>query len=351
VPFFFVDAMKIGVVGCGALGSFYGARLWRAGEDVHLLLRSDYEVVRRTGVHIQSFDGDFVARPQCANRPETIGPCDLVLVALKTTANDQLAQLLPPLVDRDTAVLTLQNGLGNEAALSAVAGPERVMGGLCFVCLNRIAPGQILHTAHGYIVMGEYQRSAGPRLHRVQAAFERAQLRCHATDDLERAHWEKLIWNVPFNGLGVAAIAGFDAFEHGRIPENSNEGDCLPTDRLLADPRWESLVRELMFEVVSIARALGYDLDPALVERNLERTRVMGSYKASSLIDFERGMPIELDSLFREPLRHARGAAVHTPRLAALCSVLEGLAARAKPASDKANPQTSPDNPAASTGS
>jgi 2-dehydropantoate 2-reductase len=136
-------------------------------------------------------------------------------------------------------VLTLQNGLGNEAALAAVVGAERVMGGLCFVCLNRVAPGEIVHTAHGYIVMGEYQRPAGDRLHRVQAAFERAGIRCHPTDDLERAHWEKLIWNVPFNGLGVAGVAGFESVAQGRVLGASHERNCLPTDQLLADPRWE----------------------------------------------------------------------------------------------------------------
>jgi 2-dehydropantoate 2-reductase len=323
--------MKIGVVGCGALGSFYGARLWRAGEEVHLLLRSDYEVVSRAGVQVRSIEGDFVAQPDTAAQPEAIGACDLVLVALKTTANDRLRELLPPLIGPNTDVLTLQNGLGNEAALAAVVGADRVMGGLCFVCLNRVAPGEILHTAHGFIVMGEYQRPAGERLRRVQAAFERSHIRCHATDNLERAHWEKLIWNVPFNGLGVAGVAGFESVAQGRILERSQERNCLPTDRLLADPRWENLVRELMVEVVGTARALGFDLDPALVERNLERTRVMGAYKASTLVDFERGMPIELDSLFREPLRQARQVGFPTPRLESLCAVLEALEEQRQP--------------------
>jgi 2-dehydropantoate 2-reductase len=102
---------------------------------------------------------------------------------------------------------------------------------------------------------------------------------------------------------------------------------------LLADPSWEQLVREVMLEVISVARGLGFDLDPALVEKNLERTRVMGAYRASTLVDFERGMPIELDSLFREPLRQARQAGVQAPRLAALCSVLEALDAE-RPSKD-----------------
>src|SRR5882672_11092838 len=106
--------MKIAVVGCGAVGSYYGAKLCRAGDDVHFLLRTDFDVVRRQGVSIQSPGGDFNVRPHCARQPEDIGESDLVLIGLKTTANGEFPKLLPPLVGRSTAVLTLQNGLGNE---------------------------------------------------------------------------------------------------------------------------------------------------------------------------------------------------------------------------------------------
>src|SRR5260370_40469515 len=106
--------MKIGVVGCGAVGSFYGAKLARAGEEIHFCLRSDYEIVRRKGLWVRSQQGDFHVRPKCARAAEEIGVCDLVMVALKTTANDQFSKLLPPLVGSESALLTLKNGLGNE---------------------------------------------------------------------------------------------------------------------------------------------------------------------------------------------------------------------------------------------
>src|ERR1044071_4412386 len=99
--------MKIAIVGCGALGSYYGAKLCRAGQDVHFLLRSDYEIVRREGVHLHSPAGDLHVRPATAKSPEEIGACDLVLIGLKPTANDQFSRLLPPLVGRTSAILTL----------------------------------------------------------------------------------------------------------------------------------------------------------------------------------------------------------------------------------------------------
>jgi 2-dehydropantoate 2-reductase len=319
--------MKIAVVGCGAVGSYYGAKLSRAGADVHFLLRSDYETVRRKGVSIHSPEGDFNARPRCANTPEQIGESELVLIGLKTTANDQFPRLLPPLVGRNTAVLTLQNGLGNEEQLARLFPAEQILGGLCFVCLNRVAPGVIQHMDHGTIVLGEFQRWPEPRTHDIASLFRHAGVNCKVADNLAQAHWEKLVWNVPFNGLGVAAAAGYEAFapQAASRPTVIPIGTCLTTDQLLKDVRWEGLVRAVMLEVIRSANALGFAVAESLAEKQIERTRTMGAYKASTLIDFERGQALELESLFLEPLRQARQKNVSVPVLEALCRVLQQL--------------------------
>ncbi len=317
--------MKVAMVGCGALGSYYGARLCRDGQETHFLLRSDYEAVRRHGVRVRSPEGDFHVRPQCARRPEEIGFCDLVLIGLKTTANDQFARLLPPLIGRATLLLTLQNGLGNERQLAALFGGQNVLGGLCFVCLNRLEPGLIQHSAHGRVVIGEYQRRPQARTHDIALLMRHAGVPCEVTENLERAHWEKLVWNIPFNGLGVAGTAGYDAVTQGTRPPGSRLDPCLTTDRLLSDPRWESLVRELMAEVIAAANALGLKVRGDLAGQQIAKTLTMGAYKASTLVDFERGQALELESLFLEPLCQARQAGVATPRLAALCALLQQL--------------------------
>ena len=325
--------MKIAVVGAGALGSYYGAMLCRAGQEVHFLLRSDFETVQRQGVSIRSPQGDFHVRPHCARAPGEIGACDLVLIGLKTTANDQFPKLLPPLVGPHTAVITLQNGLGNEEEIAGLFPPAQIMGGLCFVCLNRVQPGVIVHMGHGAVVLGEFQRPPESRTHDVADLFRRAGVDCKVADNLARAHWEKLVWNVPFNGLGVAGTVGYDTLL-GSEPLPSSIGPCLPTDQLLADPRWEELVRELMAEVIATGRALGYEIPDSFAEKQIERTRSMGAYRASTLIDFERGLPLELEGLFGEPLRQARAAGVPTPRLEALYRALKVLdpAGRSVPA-------------------
>jgi len=315
--------MKVAVVGCGALGSFYGARLCGAGHEVHFLLRSDYEAVRRQGVCIRSLEGDLVVRPRCAREPHEIGFCDVVLIGLKTTANHEFPRLVPPLAGPETMVVTLQNGLGNEEALAALLGPQNILGGLCFVCLNRIAPGVIVHAAHGKVILGEFQRRPLARTHTLAEWFRQAAVPCQVSEDLAATHWEKLVWNIPFNGLGVAGSAGYEAVTGGPLP--TEIGPCLPTDRLLAEPRWEEWVRKLMWEVVRAGRAKGCAIPDEVVEHQIERTRTMRDYKASTLIDFERGLPLELESMFLEPLRQAREAGVAVPGLTALCRVLQAL--------------------------
>jgi 2-dehydropantoate 2-reductase len=322
--------MKIAIVGCGALGSFYGAKLWGTGQEVHFLLRSDYEAVRQNGVLIRSPGGDFHAQPRCARAPGEIGVCDAVFIGLKTTANGELPGLIPPLAGPHTAVVTLQNGLGNEEQLARFLPAAQILGGLCFVCLNRIEPGVILHTAHGKVVLGEFQRPAQARTHELAALFRQAGVSCDVTGDLARTHWEKLVWNIPFNGLGVAGAAGCEALTDTHSPPRiAPPGPVLPTEVLLADPRWERLVRELMLEVIAAANALGLNIPESLADKQIERTRNMGAYKASTLIDFERRQPLELDGMFLEPLRQAQKAGVPTPRLAALCRVLTALDPRA----------------------
>jgi 2-dehydropantoate 2-reductase len=142
---------------------------------------------------------------------------------------------------------------------------------------------------------------------------------------LEAAHWEKLVWNIPFNGLGVAGAAGYEAAMTGLLPANCKPEFCVDTAKLLAEPRWEQLVRELMLEVIAVAHAKKLKVPIETAEKQISRTRAMGAYKASTLLDFEKGLPLELESLFLEPLRQAQTAGVTTPRLAALWDALVAL--------------------------
>ena len=291
-----------------------------------MVLRTDFEVVKDKGLRIVSNEGDFTVRPHVHISPKTIGKCDLVLVALKTTANDHFNELIAPLVAKRTAILCLQNGLGNCERLAELFGAEKIMGGLCFVCLNRTAPGVVHHIAFGKIILGEHIGPPRARTRAIAEMFMKSAVPCGVVEDLGHGLWEKLVWNIPFNGLGVASAAGLEALVSKGETMPEQFGDTLSTDHLLADPQWEQNVRALMLELIDVASAKGIALEPELVDRMIENTRTMGSYRASTVVDFENGRPIELESMFLEPLRQAQAAGIAIPHLEALCIVLGKLA-------------------------
>ncbi|MDX1680409.1 MAG: 2-dehydropantoate 2-reductase [Akkermansiaceae bacterium] len=295
---------RIAIVGAGAIGLYYGGRLAAAGEDLHFLVRSDYEGLSQRGLKCESVHGDFeLPDPQLYRNSAEIGPVDLVIVTWKATANEHLAQVLPPLLHDQTRVLTLQNGLGNCEAIAAIIGPERVLGGLCFVCINRMEAGRIVHSGGGKVSIGSWHPQSASHAQTVTALMRAAGIKAHHVDRLEQAQWEKLIWNIPFNGLSVA------------------EGG-VTTDVLLADPARVDEIRALMMEVIATANALGLELDEALAEDNIERTRPMGAYRTSSMIDFVEGREVELGPIWEEPIRRAREIGVPMPGVEALFDLI-----------------------------
>ena len=197
---------RIAIVGSGAIGSYYGAKLAHGGSDVHFLMRGDLSEIRREGFSVHDKGENFrVAEANCYSSTEEIGRCDLVLIAVKATSNADLVDLVPPLLHQRTALLTLQNGLGNEEFLAAHFGAERILGGLCFICLNRISRTLVERYDYGHIVIGEYGRAPQSRTHAIASEFKRCGVECRVVEDLALERWRKLVWNIPFNGLSILA--------------------------------------------------------------------------------------------------------------------------------------------------
>jgi len=294
----------IAIVGAGALGSYYGAKIARAGADVRFLMRADLEAVRKGGIRVHEVGEEWTLSPaQAFGSTAEIGPVDLVIVGLKTTANAELERLIPPLLHEGTLLLTLQNGLGNEEFLARRWGAERVLGGLCFVCLNRTAPGVIEHFGHGTLSLGEFQRAPMERTRAIGALFSAAGIETHVVENLVTERWRKLVWNIPFNGLSIA----------------TGGKTC---DALLADEGLQAQVRGLMAETIAGAAALGHAIPASLIDLQIERTLPMGAYKPSSLIDWQDGRAVEVESIWGEPWRQGTAAGAQLPRLELLYQVL-----------------------------
>lgn len=296
---------KIAIVGSGAVGGYYGGMLAHLGHDVHFLMRADLDAVRARGLTIRTGNRTIRVPAKAHARTAEIGPCDLVIIALKATANATLDDLIPPLLHEHTGLVTLQNGLGNEECLAERWGAERVMGALCFVCLNRTAPGEVTHIDHGTISIGEFRRPASPRIRALVEAFIAAGIEAKAVENLVEERWRKLVWNVPFNGLSIAA--------HATV------ADVLADDALRAE------ARGLMGDVLDGARALGHHIPDEFADFQIKRSASMGAYRPSSMIDWEAGRAVEVEAIWGEPLRQGRTAGAAMPRLALLHALLRRL--------------------------
>jgi 2-dehydropantoate 2-reductase len=300
-------AGKIAVIGAGAVGCYYGGLLAHSGRDVRFLMRSDLEAVRRDGLTIKT-RGETVKLPSvgaCATTAE-IGTCDLVIVALKATANSALDELLPPLIGPQTVLLTLQNGLGNEEYLAQRWSPDRVLGALCFVCLNRTAPGMVEHYDHGTLSIGEFRRTPTERTRKIAEAFSAAGIETHVVENLVAERWRKLLWNIPFNGLSIA-------------------GGGITVADVLADERLRSLARHLMDDALDAAHRLGFEIPDSFADFQIERSYSMGPYKPSSLLDWQAGRLVEVEAIWGEPWRQGVAAGASMGRLETLYRLLQVL--------------------------
>ena len=299
---------RIVIVGCGAVGLFYGAKLALSGQDVHFLMRQDFDQVSKYGIKIESASGEaeYLENPSIYRDALEIGPCDLIIVAIKSTDNKALESLIPKLIKKETAIMTLQNGLGNEEFIAKKFGSYRVLGGLCFVCLNRVSKGVVRHIAQGTISCGEFMGLPLPRTHDVALMFKSAGIPFIVAESLIEQRWKKLVWNIPFNGISIS------------------EGG-VDTSVILNDESLLFLVEALMREVIQVANKLGYNLSDSLIDHNIKETKSMGPYRPSSMIDFMEGRPVEVEAIWGNPVRVGRSVGVEIPRMETLYDSIKSL--------------------------
>lgn len=310
--------LRYAVVGTGAVGGFYGIRLAAAGARVQFLVRRGGEHVRASGLHLSSPQGDLrVTDARVADDWTQVDRADVLLVAVKATANSAVIEQLARHVDRvlapDGAVLLIQNGIGAEAAYAAAAPGRAVLGGLAFLCAHREGVGQVRHLDFGALTLAAYtatEEPAGvsPLMRRLCADLAASGTACVFDDDLIRARWRKLLWNIPFNPLSVILDA--------------------TTDQLMADEHSVALIRGLMAEVLAVADAEGRALPAGVIDDLLAATAAMAPYATSMMLDARAGRPMEVQAVLAEPLRRAARVGVPMPGVSVLHQQLAFLDAR-----------------------
>ncbi|MFN8508234.1 MAG: 2-dehydropantoate 2-reductase [Dehalococcoidia bacterium] len=308
---------RIGVIGAGAVGCYYGALLARAGHEVRFLMRRDLEAVRASGLKVESPLGDF-ALPEVAAfaTPGEIGVCDWVVCSLKTTALAEVRRLVEPCLGPATRIVALMNGLGVEDAFDW-AGPERVFGAMAFVCINRGEPGLVRHLEYGRVNIG-HALDDPAECEALRALFASGGIDVVVAPNLRYARWEKLCWNIPFNGLSVA-------------------GGGIGTEAIVKDPWLRATARQVMHEVVAAGNAdlaaLGSAArldEPEIVERMFMLTDTMGDYNTSMAIDYVSGRPLEVETILGNPLRRANELGVAVPTVQALYAVVRAADRRVR---------------------
>ncbi|PPS23711.1 2-dehydropantoate 2-reductase [Pseudomonas amygdali pv. morsprunorum] len=302
---------RVGVIGTGAIGGFYGLMLARAGYDVHFLLRSEFEAVAREGLQVNSaVHGDLHLKPVQAYRSAAdMPPCDWLLVGTKSTGNAALGPIISQSAAPDAKVLLLQNGLAVEDQLRSVLPDSlHILGGLCFVCVNRVAPGVVAHEAFGAVSIGYHSGPAGDEASRMAVVeacaelFKTAGIDAPVMANLQQARWQKLVWNVPYNGLSALLHTS--------------------TSQLMTDPDSQALIQALMDEVVQGAQACGHALPPGFAQHLFTVTQSMPDYRPSMYHDLVEKRPLELEAIYARPLAAALAAGFDMPRVRALYQAL-----------------------------
>lgn len=302
------------VVGTGAVGGFYGARLAAAGHRVQFLARSDAAALRERGLRVRSAPGpDVHLAPgsfDVVSDPASAEPTDVVLVALKSTANGSLPELLARFDSADTTIVVLQNGLGVDEAAAEAAPTATVLAGLCFICAQRAEAGVIDHLDYGAVTLAQWSPDGSAvgvtdAVTRVVDDLTRAGVEASPREDLVAARWQKLMWNVPYNGLSVILAAS--------------------TSELMSDGRARALVTRVMAEVEAASEALGHPVGAGFAERMRANTEAMVPYAPSMKLDFDARRPMEIAAIYDVPVRVAQAAGSPMPTVAALADQLHFL--------------------------
>ncbi len=287
--------MKILIVGAGAVGGFYGAKLALHHEGVTFLARGKtFEALKKQDLVVKSFRGNFHVRVKVISDLKNFSPPDLILLSVKSYDTDAVLEQIKPVVGKKTLLVSLQNGVENEIKMVATFGPERVLGGVCYIGAEVTEPGLILHTARGSVAIGELQGPISTRIEKIVSIFQKSKIDIHASPEIQKELWTKLAWNTAFNQICTIARASVGA--------------------VLDSPLMQQLLRDTMKEVFAIAAKHGVSLNEEIIDASLHlSSEELRSVKPSMLQDFERGKRLEYETFSGFIVREGKRYGIPTP--------------------------------------
>ena len=300
--------MRILVYGAGAVGSFFGGLLARAGEDVRFVARgAQLEALRSTALIIDSTVLGRVVVPAIpvAETARESGPADLVLVCVKTHHLAAVLDDVSAAVAADTILVPLQNGVEADEQLSARFPGNVVIPAVVYVGATVETPGVVRHVAAGTIGIGANRPQDDDVVARIRNVLAKSGQPVHVSRDIQRERWHKLMWNAAFNS--VSAVTG-------REPA-----------QLLSHPHTRELLRTIMAEVLAVGRACRVDLRPEDIDEHIAWTERAAGLKTSTMVDRERGRVMESDGLLGVIVRKGHDAGVPTPCSATVYALLKGI--------------------------
>ncbi len=295
---------KILIVGAGAIGSFYGSLLATSEQQVSMVVRSDYDLVKANGIHIDSTLGSWNFKPHhvVKNAAEYPEQADFVILCTKVTDEVDRVELIRAAITSETAIVLIQNGIGIEKQIAQAFPNNLLISGLAFICATRTKPGFVEHIAYGRLAFGDYPQGVSDKTTRFAAMFEASGIQSVTTDNVVTARWQKTVWNAPFNPISVLSSG-------------------LDTQTVLNTQ--EPYVRAIMSEVTEIAQVVGHPLPENIVDLNIDSTRKMPPYKTSMLIDYEHGRSMETEAILGNAVRAGQSAGVSTPYLSSLYALMK----------------------------
>ena len=312
-------SMRIAVLGSGGIGGYYGARLVKAGHDVAFVARGAHlEAMQRHGLTVRTPEGESTIPVTAVADTRILGPVDLVLFCVKSYDTESAAQALAPLMARDTAVVTFQNGVDNVEAIASVVGSEAVLAGVVYVALQLGGPGVVVRSGgEGKIAFGELGGPLTERVQRIAGAFEQGGIPHEVATDIDRVLWEKFLFITGVGGVTALARSGIGP--------------------LLASLEGRALLTASCEEIAAVALAERAPLPAAAVDRVLEQAATLPpQWRSSMARDLEDGRRLEVEALSGAVVRRGLKLGVPTPihRTIAACLSVHQPPAATKPHTD-----------------